>query len=347
MDVKLIRAFIASPGGLEGERRAAFAAAEEVNRSVARPLGGRLELIGWEETLSGVGRPQAIINADMETCDLFIGAIWTSWGSRPSTDGPYTSGFEEEFELSRERHSRTQSPIMAIFFKDVEERQRRDPGEDLKKVLAFQEKLRAEKALLYNSFVDAGQFAGKVREFLSTHVIRMLKEAQPREEQPSRPEKVEQSTSSSAGAEPGEVDARESAFLSEISKVFGSGEEPSPIEVARLRLVAATSGRAENDKQLVGVHDANLLYRHRADFSFVEKRGLLACGLAALENENVPVWSWLAEVEQERQGTLVLSSLVGEESERVGAITAMRLLAEPIDRLEELSDEGLLNYWFE
>jgi hypothetical protein len=118
MDIKLIRAFIASPGGLEAERRAASAAAEEVNRSVARPLGGRLELIGWEETLSGTGRPQATINAEMESCDLFIGAIWTSWGSRPSLDGPYTSGFEEEFELSRLRHARSQSPIMAMFFKD-------------------------------------------------------------------------------------------------------------------------------------------------------------------------------------------------------------------------------------
>jgi hypothetical protein len=53
MDVKLIRAFIASPGGLDAERKAAFDAAEEINRSVAQPLGARLELIGWEETLSG------------------------------------------------------------------------------------------------------------------------------------------------------------------------------------------------------------------------------------------------------------------------------------------------------
>jgi hypothetical protein len=33
MDVKIIRAFIASPGGLDAERKAAFDAAEEINRS--------------------------------------------------------------------------------------------------------------------------------------------------------------------------------------------------------------------------------------------------------------------------------------------------------------------------
>ena len=138
MDIKLIRAFIASPSGLEDERRAAFAAASEINKSVAMPMGGRLELIGWEETLSGNDRPQALINAEMETCDLFIGAIWTSWGSRPSIDGPYTSGFEEEFELSRARYERNGNPAMAMFFKSVDPTQLRDPGIDLQKVLEFQ-----------------------------------------------------------------------------------------------------------------------------------------------------------------------------------------------------------------
>jgi hypothetical protein len=76
----------------------------------------------------------------METCDLFIGVMWTKWGSRPSLDGPYSSGFEEEFELSRERHGRTLTPLMAMFFKEIDDLQFGDPGDE-KKVLAFQEKL--------------------------------------------------------------------------------------------------------------------------------------------------------------------------------------------------------------
>ncbi len=300
MDVKLIRAFIASPGGLDAERKAAFDAAEEINRSVAQPLGARLELIGWEETLSGIGRPQATINAEMETCDLFIGAIWTRWGSRPSTDGPYSSGFEEEFELSRERHTRTKRPAMAMFFKNVDPLQLSDPGEDLKKVLGFKEKLIAEKAFLYGTFADAGEFALNVRKFLSTHVIRTIKEDESqRVRRPAQPEQTDISPSPqpSAKHEPGEI--QEAIFLERVSQVIRSGSGLSPANVARLRLVAISAGNPPtNDRQRVGVHDANLLYVHKADFSFsvVEKLGLLECGLAGLENENVPVWSWLAEL---------------------------------------------------
>ena len=186
MDIKLIRAFIASPSGLDDERRLAHIVAQEVNSNIASEMGGRLELIGWEETLSGIGRPQALINADMETCDLFIGAIWTKWGTRPAPDGPFNSGFEEEFELSRARYSRTESPFMAVFFKDIGALQLQDPGEELKKVLAFQEKLRAERTFLYDTFATPDAFAEKVRAFLTKHTIRLLQRICPRDRRNDR-----------------------------------------------------------------------------------------------------------------------------------------------------------------
>jgi hypothetical protein len=336
MDVKLIRAFIASPGGLDTERKAAFAAAEEVNRSVARPLGGRLELIGWEETLSGIGRPQALINADMETCDLFIGVIWTSWGSRPSKDGRYTSGFEEEFELSRERHARTMRPTMSMFFKDVDPMQLHDPGVGVKKVLEFQERLRAEQTILYHRFANVEEFAKNVRTFLSTHVIQTLKEAgSPREERPAQPEPTTGLPSPKPTTKPSQGDIQDADFLERVSQSFRSEDGLSPAEVARLRLVATVAGGPRNDTQLVGVHDANLLYAHRAEFSlsYSEKHGLLACGLAGLEGENVPVWCWLAELNRDRPGLLAQFTLRGVEVERVGALTAVRLLGEPLESL--------------
>ncbi|MEC3909439.1 hypothetical protein U5A82_02805 [Sphingobium sp. CR2-8] len=346
MDIKLIRAFIASPGGLEAERQAAFAAAEEVNRSVARPLGGRLELIGWEETLSGIGRPQAIINADMETCDLFIGVMWTSWGSRPSQDGPYSSGFEEEFSLSFDRHQATQSPLMAMFFKEIEAERQRDPGEELKKVLAFQEKLRAERSLLYNVFTDAGHFASKVREFLSSHVIKMLKP------EPTLPaeQKKPGGQPTDENAQPAgnmRASASEVEFLKQYVRLHEAGDDPSLADVARLRLVAGTSGKSQNDKQLIGVHDANILYNQQVEFSFIEQRGLLSRGLASIDNENAPLWSWLALVEAERPGALSLSSVLGEESERLGALIVMRLLGEPVQAVAGVSPNKIVEFWFD
>ena len=81
--VEVIRIFLGSPGDLEPERRAARDAVEEINRTVARPAGYHFDLVGWEDTLSSVGRPQSVINEDLETCQLFIGLIWQRWGTPP------------------------------------------------------------------------------------------------------------------------------------------------------------------------------------------------------------------------------------------------------------------------
>lgn len=355
MDIKLVRAFIASPGGLEEERRAAFEAAAEVNRSVARPMGARLELIGWEETLSGNGRPQAQINVDMETCELFIGAMWTTWGSRPSLDGQYSSGFEEEFELSRLRHAATGSPHMSLFFKEVAASQLRDPGDELKKVLAFQERLRAEKAFLYDSFSDASQFAGKVREFLTQHVIRILMEARPAvRSQPAQPpadmiEAQGATDTSDARDASSEITPEEVRFVEQIARTLGSAEGASNVEVARLRLIAASAARSGNDAVTVGVHDANLLYEHRAayHFSYAEKRGLLKVGLATIQDQNVPLWTWLGDLDREQSELLFALSIVGEEAERIGALTAMRLLGRPLSSLKKFNLTMLSRSWFD
>jgi hypothetical protein len=347
MDIKLIRAFIASPGGLEDERRAAYAAAEEINRSVARQMGGRLELIGWEETLSGIGRPQATINADMEGCDLFIGAMWTTWGSKPSLDGPYSSGFEEEFELSRLRHAETGSPTMAMFFKSVDPLQLKDPGEDLKKVLAFQEKLRAQRTFLYSTFAGADDFSAKVRDFLSRHVIRILLGVAPaREERP-----VEAAPRAEAAAQgPTAADEQESPsakFLVETAEELRTREGAGAVNVGRLRLIAISAGKSENDKQTLGVHDANLVYeaRGRFDLAFMEKRSLLETGLGGLEDENVPVWTWLADLTENQPDLLIGLTLFGETAERAGAINAMRMLKVAIQEIPFLKKEVVPDYW--
>jgi len=347
MDIKLIRAFIASPGGLDVERRAAYAAAEEVNRSVARPMGGRLELIGWEETLSGIGRPQEIINADMETCDLFIGVMSTSWGSRPSADGPYTSGFEEEFRLSFKRNEETKSPPMAMFFKEIDAERLRDPGEELKKVLAFQEQLRAERTLLYNVFGDAEQFASKVREFLCSHVVRLLRPVPaPQAEQAKKAQNKAEADKSSAPPDNSPASKHEANFLRSFALLVENSADQSLADIARLRLLATTAGKSQNDKQVIGVHDANILYHHPAEFSDNELHGLLVRGLASLKGENAPLWSWLATGEVKRTAVLQLVSVLGEEEERVGALDAMRLLAEPVKPIGEVPPSEIVAFWF-
>ncbi len=48
---------------------------ERLNKIIGKNLNWTIELYGWEDTLPGINRPQAIINKDVEICDLFIGVF--------------------------------------------------------------------------------------------------------------------------------------------------------------------------------------------------------------------------------------------------------------------------------
>ena len=78
---KVLRIFLASPGDLEEERIAIRDIVLEINESWANPLGYHIDLVAWEETVAGYGRPQHLINKDLDQCDLFIGMIWKRWGT--------------------------------------------------------------------------------------------------------------------------------------------------------------------------------------------------------------------------------------------------------------------------
>ena len=130
---KVLKIFLASPGDLPEERRAAKGVVDEINGQFANALGYHVELVGWEDTISGFGRPQAIINAELDHCENFIGLMWKRWGTPPDQSGPYTSGFEEEFERAIEHRKKEGRPEISVLFKEIHADFLRDPGDELKK----------------------------------------------------------------------------------------------------------------------------------------------------------------------------------------------------------------------
>ena len=155
---KIVKVFLASPGDLPDERRAAKSVVDEDNSLTADEFGYQVELVGWEDTVSVYGRPQATINRDLERCELFIGLMWKKWGTPPDVSGSYSSGFEEEFETSVQRRLSDGRPEISLLFKEIDPAFLVDPGEDLKKVLAFKERLVAEKRILFEGFADIRDF---------------------------------------------------------------------------------------------------------------------------------------------------------------------------------------------
>ena len=78
--LQALNIFLASPGDLVEERKIARLVVEELNSSIGRPLGWRIELYGWEDSPIGIVRPQTQINEEVNQCDLFVGMLWERWG---------------------------------------------------------------------------------------------------------------------------------------------------------------------------------------------------------------------------------------------------------------------------
>ena len=170
---KIVKVFLASPGDLSEERKAAKIVVDEINDLYAEEFGYQVDLIGWEDTVSRFGRPQEIINKELERCELFIGLMWERWGTQPDTTGKYTSGFEEEFCASVNRRKNEGRPEISLLFKEITPNLLRDPGDELKKVIEFKEKLIADKSIYFESFTDIREFEKKIRRCISSYVIEL------------------------------------------------------------------------------------------------------------------------------------------------------------------------------
>ena len=163
------RIFIASPGGLEMERQTFRDTISAYNESDAIHRKVHFLPIGWEITLGGIGRPQALINADVQASDYFVLVLWDRWGSatRKRRNSKFSSGTEEEYNVALRCFQQGSMRQVVVFFKAVESRQLSDPGEQLQKVLVFKKKLEAEKRLLFDTFDQLSKFQQKLRCYLA------------------------------------------------------------------------------------------------------------------------------------------------------------------------------------
>ena len=144
------RIFIGSPGGLDEERNCFKDRLGTYTALNAEHRGVLFHPVGWEDTLGGAGRPQALINEDLKQCDYAVFVLHDRWGS--PTGGGYTSGIEEEWALAEALYKNNTIRNIALFFKRVDQRQLRDPGPQLDKVLAFRKQIEAGKRYLFKEY---------------------------------------------------------------------------------------------------------------------------------------------------------------------------------------------------
>ncbi len=341
---KIVQIFLASPGDLQNERQTAKAVVDAFNKRWADWFDIQIELVGWEDTFKRFGRPQAQINLDLDRCEAFVGMLSRKWGTPPG--GSYTSGFEEEFERAFESRKKSARPEMALFFKKIDDEFLKDQGPDLKKVIAFRQRVIDDQQLLFHDFDTIKDFEEKLTDWL-THYVKHLKK---REQAISATdERAISSGNSSENAETkGVVHTLLSTagiqFIREFISDVERDRDSNPAfatDVARFRLLAMMAGVSGNDEHSLGTHDANLMFAQRdaVSLSHREMLGLLRCGLDNISNETVPLWHWYTATNAQDEGRLSLATLIGSQTERIGALVAMRLIGEPIKPLPPLGTD--------
>jgi hypothetical protein len=72
---RVVRVFLGSPGDREDERRAAEGVVDGINDIPANPLGHHVELVRWETVVAAFGRPQGLMNPELERCGPFTGML--------------------------------------------------------------------------------------------------------------------------------------------------------------------------------------------------------------------------------------------------------------------------------
>ena len=165
----VVRVFLASPSDVAAERLIVERVVGELNSSIAPKIEMLLELVRWEDMVPSIGRPQQVIldQADIESCDVFIGILWNKFGT---PTGRAVSGTEEEFELAYQSWKKSGTPhIMFYFCQRPANFQRPVELEQKRKVLEFRERLSGMGIFVtYDAVAD---FETRVRQDLTKHLL--------------------------------------------------------------------------------------------------------------------------------------------------------------------------------
>ncbi len=349
---KFVKVFLASPGDLKDERIEAHDVVEELNRLHGESLGYHIELVGWEDVISQSQRPQAAINRDLDQCELFIGMLWERWGTPPDNSGNYELGFEEEFERSATNYARVRKPEICLLFKDVESSRLRDPGEQLKKVMAFRERLIAEKKILFETFADTRTLGQKVRAIITKYLYGLIEDEsaeRTRKSQETLPSETDRSSEEdqTLTAAPDRVFSNEGAEFIQSLLVKSAHATLSSLEAARFRLLGTMVGTYGNDLSFLGAHDANLLFAHHESLVLgeVEILGLVSAGLSNFAMHNTPLWHWIKAADRFSPDSLFHYTIVGPDDRRIGAIKAMTFLRMQFPIGGSVVGHGIVELW--
>jgi hypothetical protein len=300
MQRNILTVFLASPGDLQEERKITKASVERVNKIIPRRVGWRIELLGWEDILPGFGRPQTLINKEVDSCDLFIGVLWRRWGQSTLS---YSSGFYEEFNRACKRRKNTGKPEIWLFFKTIDEESVKDPGDQLKEVLKFKKEQIGLKELLFKEFSDSGNWDKLIYDSLLAYVFD-LSASELKIESKEKSVLLELSKSIEK-IEKGKGDIGKVAYPPALINLFNQvnlklkEKKQVPFNFwDRTRLFLQSSAWFSEIYfgEIFGIHELNLIYTQRNNWEISDSERLfIARSFIGYFNNNRPGWFWLRD----------------------------------------------------
>lgn len=265
-----------------------------------------IRLLGWEDTLPGAGRPQELINEDLDTCTVFFGMLWKRWGSE--TGAGYSSGFEEEFERCKSRRKSSGVPEMLLAFKQIDADSLADAGPQLGKVIEFKRTQQRLREILFKEFQDTEKFTEVFHDWLEGYVAREYKRQRDENPEPPASETITpaQAPSDKTNARTPEKDRsglpqdllQSIDELSSAVKVGSKDGKPDLVEMSNqavirtnLFLKALSSSRMTGE--LYSTHEINLAYQERSHINPTEtESGLVSRMIFADQYGLHPGWYW-------------------------------------------------------
>ncbi|MDF1561943.1 MAG: DUF4062 domain-containing protein [Deltaproteobacteria bacterium] len=162
--MQVIKVFIASPGDLHSERRAAKRAVRRINELLATANDVLFEPIGWEDLPAGTAeRTQELINPAVEQADVFIGLMGRRFGT---PNGVAASGTAEEYGIAKERFDGGGGPAIKLYFKRLPNSEVEDPDEQLAAVLEFRASVSGTS--LFQEFTSARNLGERIENDLAS-----------------------------------------------------------------------------------------------------------------------------------------------------------------------------------
>jgi hypothetical protein len=310
--IRTLKVFLASPGDVKPERAAAEELVNDMNKQM-RALGWQIMLYMWEDVPPGFGRPQEIINANVDECAVFLGLLWERWGQQT---GKYSSGFEEEFERALARRKETGEPEMWLVFKSANPEKIKDPGAELSKVLEFRSRQSSLREVLYKEVSDCNDWKSKLTNWLWLYVASQLRTASEslQTQQPSSTpdlQSTEGPASEPSGGRTAESEISQQLLVSttsltkaikntELEAVRREKGALQEFDVARLFLLSASIMFRWYTGDTLQTHETNLIYRHRTRLELIPIEHFQLLRTLVVDNSDVvPGWFWFAEITAE------------------------------------------------